>query len=69
MNIILLGAPGAGKGTLAQSLINEYSFVQISTGDLIREMVKKEGELADQLRKIMQGGGLVDDEIVKKLIS
>jgi adenylate kinase len=69
MNIILLGAPGAGKGTLAQALIDNYSFVQISTGDLIRAIVKTDSPMAGKLKAIMASGGLVDDATIKEIIA
>ena len=69
MNIILFGAPGAGKGTQANFLINEFDLVQISTGDMLREAVKLKTELGKQVETIMANGDLVPDEIIFSLIS
>ena len=69
MNIILFGAPGAGKGTQANFLINEFDLVQISTGDMLREAVKGKTELGMQVESIMANGDLVPDEIIFSLIT
>ena len=69
MNVILFGAPGAGKGTQANFLINEFDLVQISTGDMLREAVKRKTELGMQVESIMANGGLVPDEIIFSLIT
>jgi adenylate kinase len=68
MNIVLLGAPGSGKGTLSQVLIDKYNFYQISTGDLIREIIKTDSPLGNELKKITSEGKLVSDEFVKQLV-
>ena len=68
MNIILFGAPGAGKGTQANFLINEFDLVQISTGDMLREAVKLKTELGKQVETIMANGDLVPDKIIFSLI-
>tara|TARA_Y100001978_G_C23302129_1_gene249836 strand:- start:6 stop:275 length:270 start_codon:yes stop_codon:yes gene_type:complete len=68
MNIILFGAPGAGKGTQANFLINEFDLIQISTGDMLREAVKHKTELGKQVETIMANGDLVSDEIIFSLI-
>lgn len=68
MNIILLAPPAAGKGTEAQILTREYSISQISTGDLLRESSNNEDELSKEIKKIMEQGKLVSDEIIIKLI-
>ena len=69
MNIILFGAPGAGKGTQANFLINEFDLIQISTGDMLREAVKNQTELGKKVENIMANGDLVPDEIIFSLIS
>ena len=69
MNIILFGAPGAGKGTQANFLINEFDLIQISTGDMLRESVKHQTELGKKVENIMANGDLVSDEIIFSLIS
>ncbi len=69
MNIILFGAPGAGKGTQANFLINEFDLIQISTGDMLREAVKLKTELGKQVETIMANGDLVPDKIIFSLIS
>lgn len=64
MNLILLGPPGAGKGTQAKKLIDAYGIPQISTGDMLREAVKNQTELGIEAKKFMDAGKLVTDEIV-----
>jgi len=68
MKIVLLGAPGSGKGTQAQRLVAEYSMVQVSTGDLLREAVAAGTELGQRARQAMDVGELVSDEIVLAMI-
>ncbi|BFM07609.1 adenylate kinase [Halioxenophilus aromaticivorans] len=68
MRIILLGAPGAGKGTQAQLIMDEFSIPQISTGDMLRAAVKNETPLGLQVKDIMASGGLVSDEIIIGLV-
>ncbi len=69
MNIILFGAPGAGKGTQANFLINEFNLTQISTGDMLRESVKRKTQLGKKVEIIMSNGDLVPDDIIFSLIS
>jgi adenylate kinase len=68
MNIVLLGAPGAGKGTQAQKLVSDYGYAHISTGDLLRAAVKAESELGLQAKAFMESGALVPDELVIGLV-
>jgi adenylate kinase len=68
MRIILLGAPGAGKGTQAQFICEKYSIPAIATGDMLRPAVKAGTELGKQVENIMQTGGLVSDELIISLV-
>lgn len=68
MRLILLGAPGAGKGTQAQFICEKYGIPQISTGDMLRAAVKAETELGLAAKKVMDAGGLVSDEIIIGLV-
>ena len=69
MRLILLGPPGAGKGTQAQRLVAKYGIVQLSTGEMLRAAVAAETPVGLQAKDIMAGGGLVPDEIVIGIIS
>jgi adenylate kinase len=68
MRIVLLGAPGSGKGTQSQLLVKAYGVPQISTGDLLREAVAKGTELGKRAKAAIDAGGLVDDAIVLGMI-
>jgi len=66
--VLLLGAPGVGKGTQAQLLVNKYNIPQISTGDLLRGNIARGTELGLKAKEIMSSGHLVDDEIVNQMV-
>jgi adenylate kinase len=68
VNIILLGAPGVGKGTQAQFITEKYSIPQISTGDMLREAIKAGSELGLRVKSVMDSGALVTDEIIIDLV-
>ena len=69
MNLILLGAPGAGKGTQAELLVQKLSIPAISTGNMLREAMKHHTPLGEQVRQIMDNGMLVPDATVLDLVS
>ena len=68
MNIVLLGAPGAGKGTQAQKLVAEYGLAHISTGDLLRAAIKEGSKLGKKAKGYMDEGKLVPDDLVIDLV-
>lgn len=69
MNIILLGPPGAGKGTQAKKLSAEFGIPQISTGDILREAIRTGTELGKQAKPLMDAGKLVPDELVVGIVN
>ena len=68
MNFIFLGPPGAGKGTLAAQVAEEYGIPQISTGDIFRENIKNQTELGKKVKAILDSGGLVSDDVVLEIV-
>lgn len=68
MNIVLLGAPGAGKGTQAAKLVEKYGFAHISTGDILRAAVKNQTPLGIKAKTYMDAGDLVPDDLVIDLV-
>jgi adenylate kinase len=68
VNIILFGPPGAGKGTQAQQIVDKYNYFQLSTGDLLRDEVKRNTDLGKQIEEKISKGNFVSDEIVNELL-
>jgi len=68
VNVIIFGPPGAGKGTQAKYLVKTLNSIQISTGDMLREEIKKDSEIGKRIINYMNDGKFVDDEIVNKLL-
>ena len=69
MNLILLGPPGAGKGTQAQALERRHGLIQLSTGDMLRAAISSGSDLGQEVKSIMDSGALVPDEIMIRMIS
>ena len=68
MNFILFGPPGAGKGTQAKYLVKKFNGFQVSTGDMLRDEIKKDSQIGKNIIKDMNDGKFVNDEIVNNLI-
>ena len=68
MNIVIFGPPGAGKGTQASFIVNEYNLFQVSTGELLRQEIKKNTEIGKKIITNMNDGKFVEDEIVNKIL-
>ena len=68
MNIILFGPPGAGKGTQADTIVKEFNFFKISTGDLLRKEIDKNSILGNKIKSIIEKGNLVSDETINNLV-
>ncbi len=69
MKLVLLGAPGAGKGTQAKRLQEKYNIVQLSTGDMLRAEIASGGELGRHAKELMDAGALVPDQMIIDIIA
>ena len=68
MNIILFGPPGAGKGTHSKHIVNKFNYFQISTGDLLRNEIKKNNEIGKKIDSLISKGEFVTDEIINSIL-
>ena len=68
MNVIIFGPPGAGKGTQSQNIVKKFKLFQVSTGDLLRNEIKKKSEIGKEIEEIISRGDFATDDIVNKLI-
>ncbi len=68
MNVIIFGAPGAGKGTQALNIVRKFDLYQVSTGDILRNEIKRQTIIGKEIENIISKGGFATDEIVNKLI-
>ena len=64
MNIIIFGPPGAGKGTQSEFIVKKFNLYKLSTGDLLREEIKKKSLLGVKITKVVNSGALVSDDII-----
>ena len=69
MNLILLGAPGAGKGTQAEMLVQQLNIPSISTGNMLREAIASGSELGNQVKSMMDSGSLVPDDVILSIVA
>lgn len=69
MKLVLIGAPGAGKGTQARKLLAQYGLAYIATGDMLRDEVAQKTELGHQVEEIMHTGGLVPDQLIIEIVA
>jgi len=69
MNIILFGPPGAGKGTQAKMLCEKYNLLHLSTGEILRDEIRKNSEIGKSVKEIIESGKLVSDEIIIKILN
>ena len=68
MNIVLFGPPGAGKGTQADNLVNDFNLFKVSTGDILRKEINKKSSLGKKIELVIEGGSLVSNEIINSMI-
>ena len=69
MNIILFGPPGAGKGTQADNIVQNFNLHKVSTGDLLRNEIKNNTKLSNKIKSLIENGSLVPDDIINSLIT